>query len=113
MTSLGQGAPRIPLALLVRTGQGLLAGVGAPGRAGEGGVGGRFVHRVTFCAEGNESRSLSAQSVTLCTKCSPRRRTGPLRREDRHDLVLAGLAEATPSLSLGGPPSTQPHETTR
>ena len=69
----GQGAPRIPLALLVRTGQGLLAGVGAPGRAGEGGVGGRFVHRVTFCAEGNEFRLFSAQSVTLCTKCSPRR----------------------------------------
>ena len=56
-------------------------------RAGEGGVGdvlcraGHFVHRVTFCAEGNESRSFSAQSVTLCTKCSPRRpcREGRLR----------------------------------
>jgi len=80
MTSLGQGAPRIPLALLVRTGQGLLAGVGAPGRAGEGGVGGRFVHRVTFCAEGNESRLFSAQSVTLCTKCSPRRPRRPPRQ---------------------------------
>ena len=34
---------------------------------------GHFVHRVTFCAEGNESGSFSAQSVTLCTKCSPRR----------------------------------------
>ena len=36
-----------------------------------------FVHRVTFCAEGNESGLLSAQSVTLCTKCSARHRTGP------------------------------------
>ena len=34
---------------------------------------GHFVHRVTFCVEGNESGSFSAQSVTLCTKCSPRR----------------------------------------
>ena len=34
---------------------------------------GHFVHRMTFCAEGNESGSFSAQSVTLCTKCSPRR----------------------------------------
>ena len=31
------------------------------------------MHRVTFCVEGNESGSFSAQSVTLCTKCSPRR----------------------------------------
>ena len=42
---------------------------------------GHFVHRVTSCAEGNESRSPSAQSVTLCAKCSPGRRTGPLHQE--------------------------------
>ena len=36
-----------------------------------------FVHRATSCAEGNESRSPSAQSVTLCAKCHPGRRTGP------------------------------------
>ena len=36
-----------------------------------------FVRRVTFCAEGNESGSLSAQSVTLCAECPPGRRTGP------------------------------------
>ena len=29
-----------------------------------------FVHRVTDCAEGNQSRLLSAQNVPLCTKCS-------------------------------------------
>ena len=44
---------------------------------------GHFVHRVTFCAEGNESGSFSAQSVTLCTKCSPRRPAGPPCREGR------------------------------
>lgn len=33
-------------------------------------VGEHFVHRVTDCAEGNQSRSLSAQNVPLCTKCS-------------------------------------------
>ena len=40
-----------------------------------------FVHRATSCAEGNESRSPSAQSVTLCAKCHPGRRTGPLHQE--------------------------------
>ena len=29
-----------------------------------------FVHRVTFCAEGNLDWLPSAQSVPLCTKCS-------------------------------------------
>lgn len=33
-------------------------------------VGEHFVHRVTDCAEGNQSRLLSAQNVPLCTKCS-------------------------------------------
>ena len=32
-------------------------------------VGEHFVHRVTDCAEGNQSRLLSAQNVPLCTKC--------------------------------------------
>ena len=42
----------------------------APGRVGEGDVWGRLVHRVTFCVEGDESRSLCVQSVTFCAKCS-------------------------------------------
>ena len=33
-------------------------------------VGEHFVHRVTDCAEGNQSRLFSAQNVPLCTKCS-------------------------------------------
>ena len=60
-----------------------------------------FVHRVTFCAEGNESRSLSAQSVTLCTKCSARHRTGP-RRSQAHQ--PQGTGPAPP----GGPPTASP-----
>ena len=40
-----------------------------------------FVHRATSCAEGNESRSPSAQSVTFCAECPPGRRTGPLHQE--------------------------------
>ena len=44
---------------------------------------GHFVHGVTFCAEGDESGLLSAQLVTLCAKCSPRRPTGPLCQEGR------------------------------
>ena len=33
-------------------------------------IGEHFVHRVTDCAEGNQSRLLSAQNVPLCTKFS-------------------------------------------
>ena len=33
-------------------------------------VGEHFAHRVTDCAEGNQSRLFSAQNVPLCTKCS-------------------------------------------
>ena len=40
-----------------------------------------FVHRATSCAEGNESRSPSAQSVTLCAECPPGRRASPLHQE--------------------------------
>ena len=69
---------------------------------------GHFVHRATSCAEGNESRSPSAQSVTLCAKCSPGRRTGPLHQETGGPPHPRTAAATRPAATgpADGPPKT-------
>ena len=69
---------------------------------------GHFVRRVTSCAEGNESRSPSAQSVTLCAKCSPGRRTGPLHQETGGPPHPRTAAATRPAATgpADGPPKT-------